>query len=383
MKKKINSEIKRSKIDSKTVAHLWGISAGRCEMCNQLLHIDPTFGVEGNFSQNAHIHAVGQEGPRHKDNLTKEEINKHENLMLLCPQHHKMIDSDPQFFESGYLKNVKEEHENRILTVTSIRKGQVTRMVSYIASIDGYCPEHSSLLFRQAVVRNNQYPQQYGVIELNNSKADYEPTQEYYQIRADELSKSVRERIKIITEEEVISLFPFGLQPLLIKLGTLLSDQNNITVYQCHRSGHKWEWPSCDSAVPKFFTIRPSNNKAENIALVIDLSAKVSDDRIKAVLGNEIPIWHLTLETPNREFVTSIAVQDSFYKEFRLFFESIKDKVPMCKLVHLFPVMPTSLNVRLGMDYRHKTDLPMLIYDNDNAKGGFFPTITIGGLNVY
>jgi len=379
MAKKNTSEIKRTNIDSKTVAHLWGITAGRCEMCNQLLSIDPTFGVEGNYSENAHIHAVGQKGPRHKDEMTQEEIDNHENLMLLCPQHHKMIDSDPLLFGSDYLKNVKEEHENRIQTVTAIPKGQVTKMVSYIASIDGYCPEHSSLLFRQAVVRNNQYPQQYGVIELNNSKADYEPTQEYYKIRADELSKSVRERINIITEKEVISLFPFGLQPLLIKLGTLLSDQNNITVYQCHRNGHKWAWSSQDSTVPKFVAICPNNNEAENIALVIDLSAKVSDDRIKAVLGKGIPIWHFTLEKPNREFVTSVSVQESFYKEFRLFFESIKEKVPMCKLVHLFPVMPTSLNVRLGMDYRHKTDLPMLIYDNDNAKGGFFPTITIGG----
>jgi len=47
--------------------------------------------------------------------------------------------------------------------------------------------------------------------------------------------------------------------------------------------------------------------------------------------------------------------------------------------VHLFPVMPTSLNVRLGMDYMPKTDLPILIYDQDKDNGGFFPTITIGG----
>jgi len=378
MAKKTTSEIPRSKIASMTVAHLWGISAGRCEMCNELLHIDPTFGIEGNYSQNAHIHAVSPNGPRYKEDMTKEERDNHENLMLLCPQHHIMIDNDSQYFIPGYLVNKKREHENRIRVVTSIKNEHETRMISYIAPIDGWCPEHNISLFREAVVQNKQYPHQYGVIDLNDYKGKYEPTQNFYQLRADELSKSVQERLSIITEGEAVSLFPFGLQPLLIKLGTLLSDQNNVTVYQCHRNGHKWAWPNCDSIIPEFRTICTNDDEAKDIALVVDLSASVSDDRIRSILGDNIPIWHFTLEKPNREFVTSLAVHDSFYKEFRLLLESIKEKVPQCKIVHLFPVMPVSLNVHLGMEYRHKTDLPFLIYDYDKATGGFFPTITIG-----
>jgi len=378
VKKKQTSEIARTSIDPKTVSHLWGIAAGRCEMCNQLLHIDPTFGIEGNYSQNAHIHAVSPNGPRHKGDMGQDEINNHQNLMLLCPIHHKMIDDDETVFEPRFLIDIKAEHENRIREVTSIPHGQETRMVSYIAPINGFCPEHSSQLFRQAVTQNKQYPKQFGVISLNTSQATYEPTQEYYRLRADELSKSFQERMTVITEGESISVFPFGLQPLLIKLGTLLKDQNNVSVYQCHRSGHKWAWPVETTTVPDFVVVCPPHNEAKEIALVIDLSAKVADDRVTALLNANIPIWHLTLKEPNREFVTSIAVQEAFYKTFRLLFESIKEKAPQCKLVHLFPIMPASLNVRLGMDYMPKADLPILIYDQGSASGGFFPTIQIG-----
>ena len=61
--------------------------------------------------------------------------------------------------------------------------------------------------------------------------------------------------------------------------------------------------------------------------------------------------------------------------------ESIREKVPSCKRIHLFPIMPTSLNVRLGMDYMPKIDFPMIIYDQDKEQNGFFSTIEIGGNN--
>ena len=376
----MNSEIARTNIDMKIVSHLWGLAAGRCEMCNLLLYIDPTLGIEGNYAQNAHIHAVGKGGPRHKKDMTQAEINQCENLMLLCPQHHKTIDTDPIYFTPDYLFDMKQEHENRIRATTDIPTSQETRMVSYIAPIDeSSCSEHNPMLFRQAVLSSGMYPKQTGVIKLNKSVMPYEATMSYYNQKSIELEKTIKEFREIITAGESISIFPLGLQPHLIKLGTLINNQTNIKVFQCHRDRHKWAWGNGDTSEVDFITRCSKNSTAESLAFVIDLSAVVTDDRIASTLGESIPIWHLTLKNPNRYFVTNIVIQDLFVKTFRSLFENIKIAIPNCKIVHLFPIMPASLNVRLGMDYMPKSDFPIKIYDQSKQSNGFFETITIGG----
>ena len=86
---KNSSEVKRTALEEKTKIFLWGMAAGRCEIFNKLLYIDSKYGDTANFAEMAHIHAVGKTGTRNLNEMSKEEINKIENLMLLCAEHHK------------------------------------------------------------------------------------------------------------------------------------------------------------------------------------------------------------------------------------------------------------------------------------------------------
>ena len=54
---KMNSKIPRSKLNDYIVYKMWALSAGRCELCNKKLYQDSTLGFDGNFAENAHIHA--------------------------------------------------------------------------------------------------------------------------------------------------------------------------------------------------------------------------------------------------------------------------------------------------------------------------------------
>ena len=111
-------------------------------------------------------------------------------------------------------------------------------------------------------------------------------------------------------------------QPLLFKLGTLINDQYNTVAFQCHRSGHKWAWPEKSDMVE--FSFKCSKEGPSNkVALVMDLSAAVLDDRITAVLGEETSIFHITLEKPCRTFVTSESIQNAFVDTFRTAMEHI------------------------------------------------------------
>jgi hypothetical protein len=58
----------------------------------------------------AHIVAESREGPRGSDPLSEEERNQSENLIVVCPEHHKVIDSQPKTYSIAVLRQMKMDH---------------------------------------------------------------------------------------------------------------------------------------------------------------------------------------------------------------------------------------------------------------------------------
>ena len=50
MEKNKSSEIKRTPIREAVKLRLWGMAAGRCEICNKLLYLDSHYGDDANFA---------------------------------------------------------------------------------------------------------------------------------------------------------------------------------------------------------------------------------------------------------------------------------------------------------------------------------------------
>jgi hypothetical protein len=375
-----NSQIARTKIDPKTLNQLWGVAAGRCEMCNVLLYSDLTFGIPGNYAENAHICAVGKNGPRHKASMTQEEINTIGNLMLLCPTCHKYIDSNPDDFYKRLLINRKRGHEERVRAVTEIGADQTCRIVTYFVNVDGQKEVFDERLLKEALIKANRVPLQYSPIALHDSMDTiFSPIKAGFDEKANALCKNFWDMFGRIQDEESIAIFALAPQPLLVKLGTLINDQCNVQVFQCHREGHKWAWKDNENNTV-FITKTTKDSGTKRVALVIDLSATITDDRITSVLGDDITVVHLTIDSPNRGFVTHPTIQKKFVKKFRQAMEDIKNRSSRPDVIHLFPAMPNSLAVRLGMDYMPKADLPIVLYEQATANEGFFETITIGGI---
>ena len=355
------------------------MSAGRCELCNKLLYIDSNFGDNANFAENAHIHAVGVTGPRHKDDMDKAEINQIDNLMLLCAEHHHLIDAKPENYPGDYLVRKKKEHEARIRCLTEIREDASCKMVTYFSNIDNTTVFSADDMLRRAVVHENLYPKQDVPISLNEgSPTKYVPSKEMIVNQAIALADQVRLNFQGLKKEESIAIFALAPLQLLIKLGTLICDQLNVHVFQCHREGEKWTWPE-DSSSVEFIFKKTKESGSATLAFVIDLSAPIVDDRITSVLGDNCTIYHLTIENPNRLFVKNMAIQETFVQSFRMAMETLKNDNPGCKVIHVFPAMPQSLAIRTGMDYMPKADLPMIIYEQVSPDVGFIETLMIGG----
>ena len=73
-------------------------AGGRCEFdgCNSYLLEHHLTLTEGNFAEIAHVVAFKPDGPRGHEGTRPEEIHDVDNLMLLCPRCHKLIDDHPQ-----------------------------------------------------------------------------------------------------------------------------------------------------------------------------------------------------------------------------------------------------------------------------------------------
>lgn len=58
-----------------------------------------------------HINARSSGGPRYDPSQTDKERNAYDNLILLCAEHHKLVDAQPQQYSAERLRAMKEVHE--------------------------------------------------------------------------------------------------------------------------------------------------------------------------------------------------------------------------------------------------------------------------------
>src|SRR5215831_10466281 len=81
-------------ITAKDLKVLWSRAAGRCSICRIVLTHDSLHRSESYpVGEQAHIVAESENGPRGQSILLPEERDSYFNLILLCPTHHREIDT--------------------------------------------------------------------------------------------------------------------------------------------------------------------------------------------------------------------------------------------------------------------------------------------------
>src|SRR5688572_22788416 len=100
---------------------LWGRSGNRCafEGCGQLLIQEVSGARTSVIGEEAHIVGRESRGPRGESALPLAERDNYENLILLCPAHHKIIDDHPEEFTIAVLSEMKQVHETTVSTDVS------------------------------------------------------------------------------------------------------------------------------------------------------------------------------------------------------------------------------------------------------------------------
>lgn len=383
MKKTEEKIVKRvRKAISKGLARkLWVKSGGRCEYatCNKPLWKDELMQRDMNKAYISHIIAASENGPRGEKGKSEELELEFDNLLLLCDECHNRIDkAQVSEHPKELLINMKRNHEKRIEMVTSITKDKKSHILFYTANIGTFEPK---ITFMNAAIamKDNNFPWNDSPIHLGLGRGvftDDEGT--YWSIQQKQLETSFAQKIKPVVEkgENHFSVFGLAPQPLLIKLGVLLSEVINSEVYQLHREPEQtWEWPKNENAIEVRLS-EPST--ISNIAaLIISLSDNVAEERVHKVLGSDVSVWEITVETPNRNILKSRDTLKDFKNKVREAYSKIRDAQGEKGEIHVFPVMPNSCAIETGKVWMSKVDLPLIIYDQNKKRDGFYKTITI------
>jgi hypothetical protein len=374
--------LSKSNIPEKVKVILWGKSAGRCEFngCNKIVYRDWLTRTELNFSQVAHIIGDSPDGPRGDVELSKEYCCDIANLMLMCPDHHKTIDSILDTYTDDVLRQMKLAHEVRIEQLTELKEDQISTVVIYEGRIGQFQPNINDRDCYQAMFPR-WYPAPRMPIRLglsNSSFHDHE--KEYWQFEEANLERQFSEKIKPLFDKDEsrhFSVFAFAPQPLLIKLGSLFSDIYGAEVYQLHREPQNWKW----QPEPENFEyiIEEPRTVHRTVAINLSLSATVRNNRISKALGTkDVSFWNLSIDNPNNDFLKSHEQIQKFREVFRILLNKIKARHGENQVLHIFTACPVSIAVEIGRVWQPKADLPLIIYDQNRHLGGFAQTFSIG-----
>jgi len=100
---------------------LWSRALNQCAFptCRQLLTEDSVDAATGETLTNAvgeqaHIRSYKTNGPRYDPDYPKSKLHTYENLILLCPTHHEIVDANNgAAYTAADLISMRERHEKR------------------------------------------------------------------------------------------------------------------------------------------------------------------------------------------------------------------------------------------------------------------------------
>ncbi|WP_276967311.1 HNH endonuclease [Chryseobacterium sp.] len=366
---------------------LYTKSGGRCAICNKYL-IDLGYGV--NIGEMAHI--VGwtnkQKSPRGISALPIDKRNTEENLILLCAEHHKIID-DKKALEEFTVERLiahKNEHESRIHHLTNLHKDSDSVVLRMLGNIRGISVELSQENARHAVYNTDKkfarfidsFDKQSIEIDLSALPEPEINWDSYWQMGTGIIDKELRLFEQGINSGSIRHLSVFALTriPLLIYLGYKIGDKVPVSVYQKQRANEeRWAWQGNEDIQ---FEIETKQIKAsDDVILILSLSGSIDLDKLPADLISSASIYLIkpVNTVPNRDIFLSKKTYENFVKMYHQFLSSLEIEQKSCKNLHLFPAIPISAGIACGRGLMRNIHPALIVYDF--AEKEYLPTIKI------
>jgi hypothetical protein len=354
---------------------LFVAAGGRCEFdgCNKYVlahHVTLTPGV---FAEVAHIVAFEPEGPRGDQKERPSDIHDAENLMVLCPACHKLIDDHPAQYTVRALREYKRSHEQHIHHMTSLRPEHRTSVLTLTANIGD---QGAFIPFDQVIeALSPNYPvsKPGKVIDLTAL-----PISDAVTLAAarEAIRRGVASLLDAGGEVQTVrhlSIFALAPIPLLVDLGARLSNKIPTDLYQRHRDTENWTWKEAGQPVEYEFNIVREGTDAEKAALMLSLSGTIRQQNLPGEIDGRYSVYELTLkgQALNPTFLRTRADLEAFRIAYQALIAFILQRQGIVKNLHVFPAVPAPIAILCGRELLPKVHPELHVYDFDKQRAGF------------
>lgn len=360
---------------------LYGIAAGHCQLegcrtCLTAHHVDQT---PGNFGEKAHIVAFRKKGPRGELIDEVDDINGIENLMLLCAPCHKKIDDNKDDYPRERLLKIKRDAEAFVRAAMAQRDDLRTHVITLAAPIHGKPVMISDQRVREALRPRYAASQDFTRIDLNTITVG--DTEAFYAAAQEQLTSQIADIQRLggpLLQVGHASVFALGPIPLLIKLGTLLTDKIDADFFQRHQE-EDWTWKPSASPTRFELTLPTAPDATGPVVALLSLSGTISHTDLPPDLAGSPNIFEMTLgeRTSDRTFLRTRDDLAAFRSAWIGLQAEVSRLVGVGAPINLVPAIPAPIAVLCGRVRHPKAQGNLIVYDLRRDLGGFHKILEV------
>lgn len=341
-------------------------AAGQCQFpgCGKRLFEHHLTLKEGNFAQLAHIVAFSPGGPRARGARSGKTVHDVENLMLLCPEDHKLVDDHEVDYPAATLRKYKEDHEARIKHLIGLSPKLGTAILQFKARIGGQQVDIPVDDITLALAPRYPMSKPGTVIDLNALNSE---EASYYDVATKAIEQKVREFYDSDDAKAArhVSVFALGPIPLLVALGNALSSTITAELYQRRRKPETWAWRT--DGAPVTFNLRKirAGTQPERIALALSLSGQVDFGQLPPQFDATYSLYEIR---PVNTEPTATLVQrredlENFKGVYHQFLGLVTIDHPTATSIALFPAVPAPVAIMCGRELLRKKHPQLAVWD--------------------
>ena len=257
--------------DPQTLKLLWGRAAGRCAMPDCRVEL---FVTEDNYDpvcvigEMGHIAASSDAGPRANVEIDLRIRDKYENLILLCRNCHRKIDTLKLRYPHERLFEIKASHEAWVRTALPERG--FTHLRWKVLKLQGDFP------FDPTTIAEALSPDQEASVDTDQRVGNAR----FLGCRS---KTSLRTQIHamIANSDSVasrVAVFPLAPVSACIYSGYLLTNRLNVRGFQYHRDQATWAWPKNPEVLTTPTVAAPvdSTSSSAEVFFLFELTAPIN-----------------------------------------------------------------------------------------------------------
>lgn len=358
----------RAPIPPKTRQALWIAAGGRCEFrgCNKPVSRDFLTKARANVGELAHIVADSPAGARGVEGLSEELAKDEGNLMLACFDCHSRVDRNGQKNEytAADLRAMKREHEARIELIYSSNGVKDSLPILMSFPVGSHVPVVDVRDVNYAILENSRYTR-FPVVQsiyIDRSDFDILDSSPDFWPRAQAALEALYERLvrPELTRKHTpthLTIAAFAPIPMLMKLGALIGDKMDASVFDLPSERWLWDKDPKDDAPIYEFNVPP--------VLPKEVSALISISNAAVQPGGNATAVEFRALNPNRGIIRTEAHILEFRRQFNAFLMTLI--TAGAQVLHLLPATPLCASVEIGRMLLPKTFQEVHVWEWQDA----------------